>query len=456
MAGTLVLAVVQEAITRVSSVVLSKREEKASREHSIERLEVAHSELELAVERSGKLPITDISLLRRRKILKRAFEECSDVLHRCKRRSVESEEVNRGLMLPHSFFAKRIAKATKSSIAYLFTKENDILSCSDVRRFEWFAECAGKFVRDVESGCSLRHHTFSNPLVRHLLEGKTLSYKREQGSWSRDLYIWPICMEERGIEAELSYQYKDYNMPEKSFHLAFRLRLLESTNIVGIAIICLQYLASQFKLVAECAMGELILLADLQDISHSYAPPWVGIRDMYARVTEFCRPDPLCCKPNVQGTCAKDIISSELSNKFPEQVIAISFQCYASAVEYNLHSSGAEVGRDNLIDCSPPLLLLKAGFAPHGMWKGLTQNYDCKTFEGIVERKDGSIEQEIAMLRSNTIDCLFLRRELSGCTTVWQYAHGFAFFHVRTSVSETLVPCSHYIAYSRSMTWRCK
>jgi hypothetical protein len=74
--------VVQEAISRVSSFISSKREEEASREHNIERLEMASTELELAIERSGKLPITDVSLLRRRKILKRALEECSDILHR--------------------------------------------------------------------------------------------------------------------------------------------------------------------------------------------------------------------------------------------------------------------------------------------------------------------------------------------------------------------------------------
>ncbi|RLM58864.1 hypothetical protein C2845_PM18G05950 [Panicum miliaceum] len=132
MEGILGSAVVQEAISRVSSVIFSKHDEKASRKHNIERLEMAHTELELAMERSGKLPITDVSLLRRRKILKRAFEECGDVLHRCKQQAQEDEEIERGLAPTDSSFPKRIARATKSSIAYLLTMGKDDLSCSDV------------------------------------------------------------------------------------------------------------------------------------------------------------------------------------------------------------------------------------------------------------------------------------------------------------------------------------
>ena len=46
------------------------------------------------------------------------------------------------------------------------------LNAADVARFEWFSDCASKFVIDVESGRSLRHYTFCN-----LLEGKALEYE---------------------------------------------------------------------------------------------------------------------------------------------------------------------------------------------------------------------------------------------------------------------------------------
>ena len=92
--------------------------------------------------------------------------------------------------------------------------------------------------------------------------------------------MWPICGEGRGIEVELQYQYEDHKMPGKGFHLALVLRLSESIDIVGIAIKCLQSLASQFKLNTDFAMGEL--LPNLQDISnYPYIPAVVGIRPQH-------------------------------------------------------------------------------------------------------------------------------------------------------------------------------
>ncbi|KAL6647137.1 hypothetical protein ACP70R_014574 [Stipagrostis hirtigluma subsp. patula] len=445
MAGVLVSAIVQEVISRVSSIIFSKCIEKTSRDHNFERLEMANTELERAIERSSKLSITDVSLLRRRKILKRAFKECSDVLQRCKEQAQENEEVGQGLIQTNSSFPKRIAHATKSSIAYLFTPKKDLLCCSNVQRFEWFADCASKFVRDVESGCSIWHYIFSNPMLRQLLEGKTLMYESVQGSQLRNLYIWPICLEDRGVEAVLSYYYDDYEMPEKSFDLRMVLRLSESTDIVGIAIKCLKHLASPFKLALESAMGELTIPADVDDISHSYGAPLVWIQETHARLTEICRPNPLCCK-------AQDTISSESSNKFPEQVTSISFEYYVSELEYSLHSSTIEASQNNLIDWSPSLFL-RAGFVPHCMWGGLAQNHVAKAFAGKGEQRDGNIEEEIEMVRSKTIDWLILRPELADYITLWQYGHGFAFFHVRTSKSE-LPCCPKFTGYRRSMTRR--
>ncbi|RLN36227.1 hypothetical protein C2845_PM03G02190 [Panicum miliaceum] len=413
--------VVQEAISRVSSFISSKREEE-SREHNIERLEMASTELELAIERSGKLPITDVSLLRRRKILKRALQECSDILRRCKLRAQQDQETEQGRAVRHSSFPKRVVCAAKSSIAYFLTSKKDNLSCSDVRRFEWFADCAGKFVRDVEHGCSLRQHTFCNPLVRHLLEGRTLRYEMVQGSHIRDIYMWPLCLENRGVEAELSYQYENFRMPERNFHLRLWLRLSESTDIVGAAVKCLQCLASQFMLAAECAIGELTLLPDLHDISHSNGAPWLGIQDSYTRLTRICRPDPTCCRSNGHERCPDNTVSSELSSKTGEEVISVNFHHYTSAQEHNLRSSTDE-GRSR-----PAPLKVTAGFVPHGMWGDLARNYELE----VDERRDENIEQVIEMVRWKTMDRLIRQPGLPYHMTLWQYAHGFAVFQVRS------------------------
>lgn len=88
---------------------------------------MAHSELDLALERSSKLPITDASLLRQRKIYKRAYDECGDVLHRCKLLILEGEDSH----MVKGGFTKRIFRAVKSSISSLIGMDKDEASYSD-------------------------------------------------------------------------------------------------------------------------------------------------------------------------------------------------------------------------------------------------------------------------------------------------------------------------------------
>jgi hypothetical protein len=109
----------------------------------------------------------------------------------------------------------------------------------------------------------------------------------------------PICLEGRGVETVLIYQYRDYCKastpePDRSFNLVLILRLSESTDIVGTAIVCLQWMASQFKIPTEAAMGELSLLPDVQYTSHSHARCHAEIdQDSYGDDTQHLRPDPV-------------------------------------------------------------------------------------------------------------------------------------------------------------------
>ena len=133
-------AVIQEAVSRVSSFVLGKREDKESKGRIIERLEMALAELEFALERSVKLPIRDISLLHRRKVIKHAYTEAANLLDKHK---WQSQQEDREI--------QRISHGRSLSFLSLIGLKKDeslCLSCSDVQRFEWFADCAGKFVRD--------------------------------------------------------------------------------------------------------------------------------------------------------------------------------------------------------------------------------------------------------------------------------------------------------------------
>jgi len=154
------------------SFALGKREEKASQGHLMERLEMAVSQLEFALERAQELRIRHLSLICRRKQIKSAYVEATELLDKHK----QQQAVPAGQELQDAHGVKKRKLWVISAKNMLTTSSFAGLSTDDVRRFELYADFADKFVRDVESGCSLHHNTFCNPIVRHLLDGKTLEY----------------------------------------------------------------------------------------------------------------------------------------------------------------------------------------------------------------------------------------------------------------------------------------
>ncbi|KAG2639683.1 hypothetical protein PVAP13_2KG028664 [Panicum virgatum] len=414
MAEIVISAFVQEIVSRAVSFVLDKREEKASESHSLERLEMALSELQFSLERTANLPITDISLLQRRKVLKLAYINGTDLLDKHRRQALQKDQdIRQGIKRKRLWIppAKNLVTSSFSS-----------LNRDDVRRFEWFADCAGKFVRDVESGCSLRHYTFCNPLVRHLLEGKTLTYQMVQGNWLQDLYIWPT----------------DHTAAEKDFLILLILRLSESTDIIGIAVKYLQFLTSQFKVVYESAIGELTLLANLQDISRSYAPPLLCCSlipgadwarpERHIKETQLYRLDPVCCKAKEEGPCANNIVLSEMSQIFREQVIYSRTDCYSyiSALEHSLPSSSDEVGTGVMRDWRPPLLKVSVCIAPHLVDEKLQPQ------ESYAMELDGDNEEFC-----HAINYFLHQPEMTDYNMLWASNHGFGRFVVQKPSTET-------------------
>ncbi|KAF0926102.1 hypothetical protein E2562_021816 [Oryza meyeriana var. granulata] len=86
------LARALEAVNQIIHGLVNRNERKSSAEEHMERLEMAHIKLEAALETSYKWRITDPSLLRWQKKLKRAAQECDDTLHECQQRVLEEEE----------------------------------------------------------------------------------------------------------------------------------------------------------------------------------------------------------------------------------------------------------------------------------------------------------------------------------------------------------------------------
>jgi len=73
-------AVIQETVSQILSGLVQKYEEKeeSNVNRNLERLQMAHIWLEAALDISDKWQVTDASLLRWHKKLKRAAQECDD------------------------------------------------------------------------------------------------------------------------------------------------------------------------------------------------------------------------------------------------------------------------------------------------------------------------------------------------------------------------------------------
>ena len=133
MAGMVSSAVIQETVSQILSGVVQKYEEnvESNAKRNVERLEMAHIRLQAALDISDKWQITDASLLRWRRKLKRAAQECDHTLKNCKQRVLEDEQMEQEVRnLP---FSKRIAHATKSFIFSSFIRDNISSSTSVVR-----------------------------------------------------------------------------------------------------------------------------------------------------------------------------------------------------------------------------------------------------------------------------------------------------------------------------------
>jgi len=182
------------------------------------------------------------------------------------------------------------------------------------------------------------------------------------------------------------------------------------------------------KHMAEAIMGELTRLP-LQDISDSTTfAPCFSMQDLCHRDTKFWRQDALCCKPN---GCAGYNTPSELSCRFPEQVILVHVECYVLASECtNLHSTSAEGAGRNAVGDWPPLKL-GVGFAPHFCNECMHGKTGVEVIEGKAEPISESLHQMDEMVRLKAIDCYICQPDLSDYRMRLYAGHGVAYFIVR-------------------------
>jgi hypothetical protein len=417
-------AVVQEVVSGAFSFMRGNHEEMASQSHLMERLKYANLEIKSALERTKRMPMIDVSLLQRRMMLKHAFEESSDLLCklRTQRVNLEDEGAEQGVTLSPSIH-NRIMHAVKP---FLGTEKGSI-SGSCVRRFEWFAEKAGKFVTDVQSGFSLALYRFSSPIITQLLEGKCVLYNMVSGSQTCMLGIYPSCAEDYGVVALVRFTFEDLKTPKKCFSLQLMLRLSESTDIVGIFTNCLKSLEPPFKPMADVACGELAQIST----QVGFFQPDLALREMVyavaARMT-LLRQEPLCCIGDGLQHSAKNILPAKLSERLPEQVSRFLFQCFISAAEYNIKCSTAETNRNTIK--AWPILKLSVAFLPHVV-SAVTSKGE---FSVPLDYPDLSeVAKFVPMLAVNRF---MLEPERTEYCVSWYSAHGLALFTVSKPTTE--------------------
>ena len=101
------------------------------------------------------------------------------VNHECKRRVLEDEATEREASRSRLAFPRRAARAVRALVSSALGLNNLQPSRAAVRRFEWYADGAGEFLRFVELGCyapRCRVPSAADAFVRNLAAGRKLQH----------------------------------------------------------------------------------------------------------------------------------------------------------------------------------------------------------------------------------------------------------------------------------------
>ncbi|KQJ83574.1 hypothetical protein BRADI_5g15593v3 [Brachypodium distachyon] len=364
--GIVVTIVVQEGLSRVVTHVLGKREERASMEENLERLEWAHSKMKSALERSIKLPMTDESLLSRQRAIKRAYHQCDELLS-CKRQALDDDTVvaEQG----------KITLAVGRWVSSFLCMNEDKLSRSAVRRFERRANKSDKFMSKVDSCCTLARYRFFCPLIPQLLRGEKVEYVITLANRTHHFWILELPTASGGDgmnEDKLSC----------SVVRRFERRANESDKFMSKVDSCCTLARYRFfcPLIPQLLRGEKVeYVIMLANRTHLF---W---------------------------------ILELVKGLFPEQVIAMRFQWCISFVvvdQHNRQSSPYEADRNAVNDW--PLLDVSAQFRPHYFRKMKRDTHVLELIGEHEEYMDGiSLLQVEEMAVTNAISSFIRQPELT-------------------------------------------
>jgi hypothetical protein len=155
-----------------------------------------------------------------------------------------------------------------------FCRQADELRLSDsTLRFERLADGADSFFRLVESGGQPKKSVFLPWLTRALLAGDSMEFLIQTKTGNDHIMLWPWLDHQdiqsgSGLEACLFVSREDEVMWQKGFKMCVLFRLSEASDILAIALSCLELLPPQFD-AARVAIGGLLTETIGQSGDHS-------------------------------------------------------------------------------------------------------------------------------------------------------------------------------------------
>ncbi|CAD6256495.1 unnamed protein product [Miscanthus lutarioriparius] len=409
-------------------------------------MEMAHIKLEAALETSNKWNVTSAPLLRWQSKLKRTSQECDHTLRRCRQRLQEEEEVQQ--VLRSSSFPKRIAHSAMSFVSLIFShgKDDELTGSTATRRFERFAEGASEFLRYVELGGTPCRYMFFDPLIRHLLTGKGTRYCFVSKGQHLSFLLQPFSpLQEHGMEGNLIFLLEDANAPENNFLLTLQLRLSESTDIVGVAVRCLNLFTPHLSSTTETVKTKLtqVPTQDLSWVSDSCSV--FGCYDerqnnLHTVCSKWFRPNPLCCQQQDHHYSQRYNATSSSSESLPcdiymEPVKQVYLLGHVTlSVGNNRQRAVVSVESKTSPEREFPYMKLGAHFWPHASSEDLSPAVDGSATEMIngVVMQSGmhakiSFEQLGDIMIPKAVDCLRRDAAATSYQIMWKSKHGRAY-----------------------------
>ncbi|CAL5073377.1 unnamed protein product [Urochloa decumbens] len=251
-------AVATEAVSRISSILSGDKPRQESAEDRAKRLEMAVLKIRSVVAVSEDHHISHPPLLLWKAKLKRVAEEGDDLLHTLlhKKRALEREESNAPTAAAPAgnsiSISQQLIRAARRFVP--FRRREPGLDGTTVRRFERLADGADSFFRLVESGGRPKSPIFLPSLARLLLAGESMEFSIRGiiGGGDGLVMLWqwldpdPTGIGNGGLVACLAVSHEDEAMWEKNLKMSVVFRLSEASDILGIAMGCLELLPPQF------------------------------------------------------------------------------------------------------------------------------------------------------------------------------------------------------------------